>query len=164
MTVDQLVIRYLAAFGPATAADIQTWSWLSRIRAVLERLRPELRTFRDEAGRELFDVPDGPLPDPATPAPVRFLPEYDNILLAHADRSRILFAEHRGQPFMKGFILVDGFLRGTWKVDREGNAATLQVHLYEPIARHDRAELRDEGNRLLDFTHPSIATRRLRFV
>jgi hypothetical protein len=164
MTVDQLVIRYLAAFGPATAADVQTWSWLTGIRDVLERLRPELRTFRDEAGRELFDVPDGPLPDPATPAPVRFLPEYDNILLSHADRSRILFAEHRGQPFMKGFILVDGFLRGTWKVDQDGNAATLQVHPYEPIARHDRAELRDEGNRLLDFTHPTVVTRRFRFV
>jgi hypothetical protein len=163
-TVDDLVIRYLAAFGPATAADVQTWSWLTGIRAVLERLRPQLRTFRDEAGRELFDVPDGPLPDPATPAPVRFLPEYDNVLLSHADRSRILFAEHRGQPFMKGFILVDGFLRGTWQVDRDGSAATLQVHIYESITRRDRAELREEGSRLLDFAHGTVATRRLRFM
>jgi hypothetical protein len=164
ITVDDLVIRYLAAFGPATAADVQTWSWLTGVRAVLERLRPQLRTFRDEVGRELFDVPDGPLPDPASPAPIRFLPEYDNILLSHADRSRILLAEHRGQPFMKGFILVDGFLRGTWQFVRDGNAAILQVHLYEPITRRERAELRDEGSRLLDFTHASAATRRLRFV
>jgi hypothetical protein len=162
--IDDLVIRYLAAFGPATAADVQTWSWLTGIRAVLERLRPRLATFRDEAGRELFDLPDGPRPDPATPAPVRFLPEYDNILLSHSDRSRILLAEHRGQPFMKGFILVDGFLRGTWKVERDGKAATMQVHLYEPIGRGDRAELRDEGSRLLAFTDPTAATRRLRFV
>jgi hypothetical protein len=164
MTVDQLVLRYLAAYGPATAADVQTWSWLTGIRVVLERLRPRLRAFRDEAGRELFDVPDGPLPDPATPAPVRFLPEYDNILLSHADRSRILFAEHRGQPLMKGFILVDGFLRGTWKSDHGDHAATLQIHLYEPIRRRDRADLRDEGNRLLEFIHPTAAKRRLRFV
>jgi hypothetical protein len=164
VSIDQLVIRYLAAFGPATAADVRTWSWLTGVRAVLERLRPRLRTFRDEDGRELFDVPDGPMPDPATPAPVRFLPEYDNILLSHADRSRILFAEHRGQPFMKGFILVDGFLRATWKVDRDANAATLQVHLYEPIARPDRAQLRDQGDRLLAFMHPTANTRRLRFV
>jgi hypothetical protein len=164
LTIDQLVVRYLVAFGPATAADIQTWSWLTGIRSVLERLRPQLRTFRDEAGRELFDVPDGLLPDPATPAPVRFLPEYDNIQLSHADRSRILVAEHRGQPFMKGFILVDGFASATWQVTREGKAATLQVHLYKPISRPDRAELRDEGARLLTFMHPTASTRRLRFL
>jgi Winged helix DNA-binding domain len=164
MSIDQLVLRYLAAFGPATAADVQTWSWLTRVRAVLERLRPQLRTFRDESGRELFDIADGSLPDPSTPAPIRFLPEYDNILLSHADRSRILFAEHRSQPFMKGFILVDGFVRGGWQVERSGPAATLQVHLFEPIARSHRAELREEGSRLLDFTNPTAAGRRLRFV
>jgi hypothetical protein len=164
VSVDQLVIRYLAAFGPATAADVRTWSWLAGIRAVLDRLRPRLRIFRDEAGRELFDVQDGPLPDPATPAPVRFLPEYDNILLSHSDRSRILLAEHRGQPSMKGFILVDGFARATWQVAHTGHAATLQVHLYEPIARPDRAELHDEGERLLAFIQPTASTRRLRFV
>jgi hypothetical protein len=164
ISVDQLVMRYLAAFGPATAADIRTWSWLAGIRAVLERLRPRLRTFRDEAGRELFDVPDGPLPDPATPAPVRFLPEYDNIQLSHADRSRILLAEHRGRPFMKGFILVGGFARATWQVARKHQTATLEVQLYEPIARPDRAELRDEGDRLLTFMHPTASARRLRFA
>jgi hypothetical protein len=158
------VRRYLAAFGPATAADVQTWSWLTGVRAVLERLRPELRTFRDEAGRELFDVPDGSLPDPATTAPVRFLPEYDNILLSHADRSRILFSEHRGRPLWRGFILVDGFLRGTWKAERDGKAVTLLVQLYGPIARSDRADLREEGGRLLEFTDPAATTRRIRIA
>jgi hypothetical protein len=159
-----MVLRYLAAFGPASVADVTTWCRLTDLRQVVERLRPQLVTLRDERGRELFDLPDAPRPDPATPAPVRFLPEYDNILLSHSDRSRILLAEHRGQPSMKGFILVDGFARATWQVAHTGHAATLQVHLYEPIARPDRAELHDEGERLLAFIQPTASTRRLRFV
>ena len=159
-TIDELVQRYLAAFGPATAADVQIWSWLTGIRAVLERLRPRLRTFNDEAGRELFDVPDGPLPDPETPAPVRFLPEYDNILLSHKDRSRVLDVRHAGATLWKGFILVDGFLKGTWKVERRDEAATLRILLYEPIERRERTDLREEGERLVAFTDPD-ARRRL---
>ena len=115
-SVDELVLRYLAAFGPATPADVQTWSWLTATRPILERLRPRLRTFHDEAGRELFDVPDGPLPDPETPVPVRFLPEYDNIFLSHQDRSRIADPRNKGGPYLKGFVLVDGFIRAMWKV------------------------------------------------
>ena len=161
-SVDELVLRYLSAFGPATAADVQIWSWLTGIRAVLERLRPQLRVFRDEAGRELFDVPDGPLPDPETPVPVRFLPEYDNILLSHKDRSRVLDIRHAGATLWKGFILVDGFLKATWKTERAGDAATLRILLYEPIERHERADLREEGERLLAFTDPAARRRLVR--
>lgn len=161
-TIDVLVLRYLAAFGPATAADVQTWSWLTGVRAVLDRLAPSLRTFRDEAGRELYDVPDGPLPDPGTPAPVRFLPEYDNILLSHKDRSRVLDMRHAGGTLWKGFVLVDGFLKATWKVERTDGVATLRILLYEPIRKPERAELRAEGNQLLAFTDPDARARRIR--
>jgi DNA glycosylase AlkZ-like len=160
-SIDELVMRYLAAFGPATPADVQTWSWLTAIRPVLERLRPRLRTFRDEAGRELFDVPDGPLPDPETPAPVRFLPLYDNVFLSHHDRSRIVDPRYKGGPFWKGFVLVDGFLHAIWKATRDGNDAQLTVQLVEPIGRRDRDELGAEAERFLRFLHPDGASSRV---
>jgi hypothetical protein len=160
-SVDDLVLRYLAAFGPATPADVQTWSWLTAVRPVLERLRPRLRTFRDEAGRELFDVPDAPLPDPETVAPVRFLPLYDNVFLSHKDRSRIVDPRHQGGDFLKGFVLVDGFLRAAWKTGSEEGAARLVVRPVEPLEGQDRAEVGEEGERLLRFLHPDAARHEL---
>src|SRR5436190_8896641 len=129
---DAVVLRYLGAFGPASVKDAQAWSGLTRLREVVDRLRPNLRTFRDEQGVELFDLPDAARPDPDTPAPVRFLPEYDNLLLSHADRSRVktpgwpvpLPAGNGGNA---GTVLVDGQFQATWAIARDGEHATLTV-------------------------------------
>jgi hypothetical protein len=150
---DGLVLRYLAAFGPATVRDAQVWSGLTRLREVVERLRPVLRSFRDEHGAELFDLPAAPRPDPDTPAPPRFLPEFDNVLLSHADRTRIVADEHRKLIFAGNGIgaafLVDGFVRGTWKLDRD--TATVAVEPFEPLSKADRVAVSDEGERLAAF-------------
>jgi hypothetical protein len=162
-SVDQIVLRYLAAFGPATASDVQTWSWMTGMREVLERLRPRLRTFRDERGRELFDLPDAPLPDPDTPAPVRFLPEFDNLYLSHDDRSRIVDRKYLDQVLMHGFLLVDGFIRGVWKIDRKRGHATLVIGLWDLLEGTDRDEVEAEAIRLLDFAAADAGTRDIRF-
>jgi hypothetical protein len=167
---DELILRYLAVFGPATVMDIQAWSWLTKLAAVVERLRPRLRTFRDEAGRELFDIPDGPLPDPDTPAPVRFLPTYDNLLLSHKDRSRIVGdgfgwgnADRFLERFNGGSFLVDGFLAGGWRLERDGKPAVVMggavgsgtarivVMPARPLSSRDRDEVAAEAERLLAF-------------
>ena len=150
-TPDEIIMRYLAAFGPASVKDIQAWCWLTRLREVVERLRPRLRVFRDEDGNELFDLPDAPRPDPDTPAPPRFLPEYDNALLSHADRRRIIADEYRERIFTKGAVLVDGFVCGTWKTARQRGAATLHIELFQSLSQDDRAALEEEGARLLTF-------------
>jgi hypothetical protein len=157
-----LVTRYLAAFGPATVPDIQTWSWLTRLREVVERLRPSLRTFRDESGRELFDLPDAPRPDPDTPAPPRFLPQYDNLLLSHADRSRVIAGEHRSRMFTRGSFLVNGFVRGTWRISRDNDNATLVAEPFRPIRAADRAALLEEGRGLLAFVAAEASTHDVR--
>ena len=149
--LDDVVLRYLAAFGPATVADVTTWSRLTRLREVLERLRPQLRTFRDERGRELFDLPDAPRPAPDRPAPIRFLPEYDNVLLSHADRSRVISdddrrALSRAGGVGYGSVLVDGFARAVWRAE---DADLVVSHL--PLARRARAAVAAEGRRLLRF-------------
>ncbi len=126
-SIDEVVLRYLGAFGPATVADVSSWSRLTGMREVVERLRPRLRVFRDDRGRELFDLPDAPRPDPDTPAPSRFLPEYDNVLLSHADRSRFVRDERQGQPWtapiIHGTVLHDGTVAGTWHIERDRAAA-----------------------------------------
>jgi DNA glycosylase AlkZ-like len=155
-----MVERYLGAFGPASVADLQTWSGLTRLREVVERLRPRLRPFRDELGRELFDLPDAPRPDPDTPVPVRFLPDYDNVLLSHADRTRIVDPLHRQRVLddnpneALGSFLVDGFAAGTWKIVRQRRAATLMVDPFERLSGRDAAAVGEEGARLLAFVSP----------
>lgn len=161
---EALTRRYLAAFGPATAGDVQTWSGLPAMRAVLERLRPELRVFRDERGRELFDLPEAPRPQADTPAPPRFLPEFDNLLLSHGDRSRVLADEHRRQVLgakngrVSATFLVDGFVAGTWRVERQKQAAILHLSSFAPLPVGAAAALAEEGEALLHFLEEDAAT------
>jgi hypothetical protein len=161
-SLDGLVLRYLAAFGPATVMDAQAWSGLTRLTVVFERLRAQLETFRDEGGREMFDLPDAPRPDGDQPAPARFLPEYDNVLLGHADRSRVIPAGRSiplppGNGATMGTILFDGFYAGTWRIRRTDDGATLTIRLFAPIAPTDEAALAEEGARLADFAMDGLA-------
>ncbi|MDP8961731.1 MAG: winged helix DNA-binding domain-containing protein [Actinomycetota bacterium] len=152
---EELVVRYLTAFGPASVADMQTWSGLTTLHEVTERLRPRLLTFRDEQGRELFDVADAPFPDPDTPAPPRFLPAYDNVLLSHADRTRIISDDRRrriaASRLEVGTVLVDGFVAATWKLTQHRGPATLRIEPFETLSQADTAAVTQEGARLLAF-------------
>jgi Winged helix DNA-binding domain len=156
---DDLVLRYLAAFGPASPADMRAWSGLA-MGPAFERLRRSLSMFRDERGIELFDLPRSPRPGPETPAPVRLLPDYDNILLAHADRTRIMApGQHLGlfssNGIMKGSVLVDGFVRAGWIPARSKKETALVVTPFEePIRLQDQAPITAEGLRLLAFLAP----------
>jgi Winged helix DNA-binding domain len=170
---DEMILRYLAAFGPASVIDIQAWCWLTRLGAVVERLRPRLRTFRDERGRELFDVPDGALPDPDTVAPVRFLPAFDNVVLSHKDRGRVLGEQDEwsvgpnqfDDVFRGGSVLVDGFVRAGWRVEREkrqDGRATLVVLPVVMLTRAEETAVADEAARLLAFLAADAADRDVR--
>ncbi len=153
---DEMVARYLAAFGPASVKDAQTWSGLTRLGEVVDRLRPRLSTFRDQHGRELFDLPDAPRPDPNTPASLRFLPEFDNLILSHADRTRVIADGHRQaiasrNGMVPATVLVDGFVRGTWKTQRSRQKFTLVIEPFEPFTKADRDALAEEGEQLIRF-------------
>jgi hypothetical protein len=154
-SVEDLVVRYLAAFGPAGVMDVQAWSGLTRLREVLDRMRPRLRAFRDEAGRELFDLPDAARPDPQTPAPPRFLPEFDNLIVAYADRARLMSDDVRKRVCVGSMVfptvLVDGVVVGVWRIGRTEGPASLVVTEFEPLTDADRAALTEEGGRLLTF-------------
>jgi len=154
-----LVTRYLGAFGPATVADAQAWSGLTRLAEVTDRLRPGLRTFRDERDRELFDLPDAPRPGPDTPAPVRLVAEFDNLVLSHADRTRVVSDDHRQRLYTRngifpGTVLVDGFVAGAWRITRSRGAATLTAELFRPVRSPDRDAITAEAERLLGFAAP----------
>ncbi|WP_137992501.1 winged helix DNA-binding domain-containing protein [Streptomyces vilmorinianum] len=157
-TPDGTVLRYLAAFGPASVKDMQTWCGLTRLREAFERLRPRLVTFQDEHGVELFDLPDAPRPDEDTPAPPRFLPEYDNLLLSHADRTRVVADEARvrmwtGNQAHRVFLL-DGSLAGLWRLDEAKERTTMTIQPFGRTTRAQRAELEEEAERMLRVMAP----------
>ena len=161
--LSELVRRYLAAFGPASVKDAQNWSGMGGLRATFDELRGELVTFRDARGRELFDLPDAPRPDEATPAPVRFLPEYDNLVLGHDDRSRIVADAYRPRLVTKNLqvpatFLIDGFVAGIWKVERKRNSATLALSPFGKLRKNDLRALEREGAALLSFAEPDATT------
>ena len=153
---DALIPRYLAAFGPATVADIQAWSGLTRLAEAVSRQRDQLVSYRDERGRELFDVPGAPLPDPSTAAPARFLPPFDNAILSHADRGRIVDPGHRefiNRDRLLRTFLVDGFVAGTWQLD----GGTLHIRPLHPLPAAQRDAVAEEAGRLLAFLAPGAS-------
>ncbi len=153
-SADATVLRYLAAFGPASVKDMQTWSGLTRMRPAFERLRPELLVLRDENGVELFDLPDAPRPDEDTPAPPRFLPEFDNLLLSHADRTRVVPPANRGRTWQVNTVycpfLVDGFLAGVWRILDDA----LVIEPFDDLTKAQRGEVTEEAARMLQVMHP----------
>ena len=168
-SLEETILRYLGAFGPATVKDVQTWSGLTRLGEVIEHIRPRLLTFRDERGKELFDLPEAPRLDPDTQAPPRFLPEFDNLILSHADRSRVIAEEYRKviaskNGMVPATFLVDGFVQGTWKTERSRDRATLEIEPFEPLARKSRDALAEEGERLIRFTGEGAETFEIRFA
>jgi hypothetical protein len=145
--------------------DVQTWSGLTRLREVTDRLRPRLETFRSEAGRELFDLPDAPRPDPDTPAPVRFLPQYDNVALSHADRGHLAGDAAANWPtddLHWSPLLVDGVVAGAWRLVRDRTAATLTVRPLGRLAPADHSAVEEEGTRLLELLAPDGGPREVR--
>ena len=158
-----LVLRYLAAFGPATVPDIAAWLGIRGVAELLAPIRDKLLTFRDERGREVFDLPSAPRPNAETPAPVRFLPEYDSVILAHADRARIVDEAYRKALVTKNLIvpatfLIDGRVSGTWKIERKKTAAILTLTPFCPIPKTCKPAVSEEGEALLRFVEPDAKT------
>jgi hypothetical protein len=169
-SLDEVVLRYLRAFGPATVADVAAWSRLTGMRAVIDRLRPRVRTFRNERGQELYDDPAAPIADADLPAPVRFLPEYDNVLLSHADRTRIIDEDRRrtlaaGERKVQGSVLVDGFGRATWRTERnDDGAVTLTIDHAGRLSKRHTSSIAAEGRRALRLLEPDASAVDVRFV
>jgi hypothetical protein len=165
---EALARRYLAAFGPGSAADVQAWSGVGGMKAVLDGMRDALEVFADERGRELFDLPDAPRPDADVPAPPRFLPEFDNLVLAHDDRSRVIADEHRPLVTTKNLrvratFLVAGTVAGIWTIDAKRKLATLRIAPFARLGKRVRAALAEEGEALVRFAEPDSAAHAVTF-
>ncbi len=166
---EQMLLRYLAAYGPASVMDVQAWSGLTRLGEVMDRLRPQLTVFKAESGVELFDLPDSPRPDAGVSAPVRLLAPFDSLLLSHADRSRIMKPEYKQRLFtingiIKPAVLVNGQVVGSTAITRSKSAVVLDISLFEKVAKTHTAEAEHEGLRLLKFAHPDAASYDVRVV
>jgi Winged helix DNA-binding domain len=168
-SIADVVLRYLGAFGPASVMDVQKWSGLTKLKPVLEELRPRLVTFVGEDGRELFDLPEAPRPDAGVPTPVRFLGEYDNVLLGHADRSRIVPEDFPWEAMLApgrfvNNLLVDGMLRATWWIERAGKRpATLAIRPFGKLSKREQDDVTAEGQRLIDWAAADAEVRDVRF-
>ncbi|GAB3488028.1 winged helix DNA-binding domain-containing protein [Amycolatopsis cihanbeyliensis] len=157
--IERMILRYLGAFGPASVRDIQAWCGLTRLGEVVDRLRPRLREFTGPDGTRLWDLPEAPRPDPATPAPARLLAPFDNALLAHADRGRIISDPDRARVFtrnglVRGTVLVDGFVCGRWNTSTSRGTATLEIEQFRKVSKKDTTALEREGRKLLAMTAP----------
>ncbi|MGW6375860.1 winged helix DNA-binding domain-containing protein [Rhodococcus sp. NPDC055112] len=166
---DEIILRYLAAYGPASVADAQAWSGLTRLGEVFDRLRPGLRVFVDEDGAELFDLPDAPRPDPAGSLPPRILAPFDSVLLGHANRSRVLADEHRKVVFtvngiVKPTVLVGGQVAGFVTVTAKKRSAAVEIATFAPLAKGATSALEAEAQRLLEFAHPDADDHDVRFT
>jgi hypothetical protein len=151
-TAQELIRRYLAAFGPASVKDVQAWSGLTRLNEIVASMRGELRRYRDPHGTELVDLADAELPDADTPAPARLLPAFDNALLGHADRTRLISDDDRkrimpGSAQVLPAFLVDGRVHGSWSL----SGGELRLTPFRPLPTEDRAAVEDEARRLLPF-------------
>lgn len=156
---ENLILRYLAAYGPATVKDMQAWCGLTRLKEHFEKLRSQLLTFRDEQGNELFDLPNAPRPDTDIIPPVRFLGEFDQMLLGVVDRSRVMDITYAKRIFtangiLRATILLNGYIAGIWKIERERNKAILLIEPFRVLTNEEKAELIVEGEKLLQFTAP----------
>ncbi|WP_232835290.1 winged helix DNA-binding domain-containing protein [Actinocorallia populi] len=164
-SLETLVLRYLAAFGPATVRDVQHWSGLTRLAEVVDRLRSRLAVFRGEDGRELFDLPDAPRPDPDTPAPVRFIYDFDNLLRSHADITRVKTVDFAAHGFTARtgqepqVVLVDGFVGATWTLVTKRGTATLTVRPFRELTATQRDDLYSEAEAMIAFSSPKAKAR-----
>ena len=160
--LDRLVLRYLAAYGPATAKDAQAWLGVAGLDAVFEALSSKLARIDAGKGKPLYDLPDAPRPDADTPAPVRFLPEWDSAIVTRADE-RFVARAHRPRVFLPGLrvaalVLVDGVAAATWKIAATSRKATLQVEAFGKWTAAIRREVESEGQALLRFVEPDVTS------
>ncbi|MFP5116381.1 winged helix DNA-binding domain-containing protein [Bacillaceae bacterium C204] len=169
LTTEDIILRYLSAFGPATIQDIQVWSGLTRLKEKIRQLLPQLIIFHNDQGNELLDIPSAPRPDQNVPSPPRFLGGFDNILLSYADRKRIIDESYRNIVFTKNgiirpTILIDGFVSGLWKVQKEKGTVKLIIELFNKLPDEEHNALTEEGTRLLDFIAGQESSREILFV